>query len=193
MMKKMTAHGHYLTALSLGIVGAATILDPVYGKNVTLAFGDIIHWSADVIKNGIEEAPICSIALMFLFGCAIGAWAPDWLEGVLFINGYRHSFIPHRTLTHTVALWVILLIVAYGCLSYTEDPWQVLLSWFFIGFTSAGLLHVFIDMLSPTGVPLLMPFRTRLAFTVYKTGRISEYKVIVPVVGASIGYVMFLW
>lgn len=188
----MTARGHYLTALSLGIAGSAAIISQEYGNNWIYAFGDIVSWAAEVVVNGIYFAPSCVIAFVFLCGTSMGAWAPDWMECSCFYNGFRRSFIPHRTLTHTVALWVLLLALGCTWINLTISPWSYILAWLLTGFASSGLLHVIIDMLSPAGVPLFKPFSSRVSFRVYQTGSISELKVIIPIVCGAIGSIIFL-
>ena len=189
----MTAFGHYITALTMGVVGSVIIIHPEYDSNWVLAFGDAVRWAADSTAHGILYAPVCVVALCFMFGCAMGAWAPDWTEFAFFYRGYRQSFIPHRTLTHTVTLWIFLSITACWFMISVDTPWHYLLSWLAFGFTLAGLLHVLIDMLSPTGVPILKPFGPRASFRVYCTGDFSELKVTVPFVLSGVGFITLLW
>ena len=168
------------------------ILAPEYGRDWVLAVTDVVAWAADVTANGIYYAPDCVVALAFISGCALGAWAPDYTEITIFCNGNRHSFIPHRTLTHTVALWSVLVAIAVGLMVVVDTAWDYILSWLFLGFTLAGLLHVMIDMLSPTGVPLIRPFGPRVSFRVYRTGDISEMKVTLPILCSCIATIMML-
>lgn len=188
----MTASGHYLTALSLGVVGSVAIVSPEYGNQLSLVWGDLIRWAADVSVNGINYAPVCAVALCYFIGCAAGAWAPDWLEITFFCRRYRLSLIPHRTLTHTVAIWLIILAFVYWQVHEAASAWHYLLCWIAMGFASAGVLHVLIDMLSPVGVPLLKPFGSRYSLRVYRTGELSEWKVIVGVMLLGIGYLAYL-
>lgn len=90
----------------------------------------------------------------------LGATAPDWLE-LPFLRGedlhgrpLRLSVIPHRTLTHWVPLWLLLL--AGGLWQAAQLPGSLA-----VGFAVGGLTHLLMDVPNPMGVPLWVPWRRK--------------------------------
>ncbi len=114
-----------------------------------------------------------------------GATAPDWLEWVLKACGQR---IRHRTVTHYVSTWCFGLL--FG-----------LMIWDFHGIITAfclgGLLHVFTDALTVSGVPLgwWSDQRFHLFGGRLRTGQPGEYLIAgaVVVVCAVIGWQTKSW
>jgi len=107
-----------------------------------------------------------------------GGTAPDWMEiakwekkprrtsfmeilsghGFVKYEGERQSWIPHRTITHYMSLW----IGAIGWCGYQLYLGQgtgaeLVLYVLGIGFAAGGLSHVLCDLLTPMGVPVLDP------------------------------------
>lgn len=103
---------------------------------------------------GLAVALEGSAVLAFL--CAYpGATAPDWLEIPYGERGAtRRSVIPHRTLTHFVPLWVVLLGVSVWGLTQAPPALINLLASAALGFACGALSHLFLDLLTPLGVPL---------------------------------------
>ena len=86
-----------------------------------------------------------------------GARAPDWLEVSRWKMGRRFSVIPHRTLTHTWWVWVVVAVAAIVHDRGLISPQTSLI----LAFCAACLLHVFMDSLTPIGVPVFNPFGRR--------------------------------
>lgn len=186
----MTARGHYITALSLGLIGTAAIAGDSYSGQWVLVFSDFIKWSMDtMMAGGYFDPPRAVPAMVFLMGCAFGAFAPDWLELSYIKNGLRHSLIPHRGATHGLVFWVLVTGGIYWGLYYT-DMWSYIINWFALGFSAACVLHCLIDGLSPSGIPVVP--KLRIAVNVYRTGEASELKLIIPIIGSAVGYFFYL-
>jgi len=85
--------------------------------------------------------------------CAVGAMAgfsaPDWMEISWHVFGRRHCLIPHRTITHVVSIWVVVLLIGF----YRLNSWEHA-SPFMIGFSLSALIHLAFDYSTPLGVPL---------------------------------------
>jgi inner membrane protein len=69
----------------------------------------------------------------------------------------RYSLIPHRTLTHTLSLWLVCFIYAAIELGGVSSSY---LNLFAFGFCASVLAHLLLDMRTPMGIPLL-PFGKR--------------------------------
>lgn len=103
-------------------------------------------------------------AAMTAAGVMLGARAPDWAEVARWVNDRRYSLIPHRGPTHWPGIWLIGLLL---CLHYLESPLRDAAA----GFFSAALLHLALDVMTPTGIPILHPFDKKRAIRVYRSGR----------------------
>ncbi|WP_409409916.1 metal-dependent hydrolase (plasmid) [Acidithiobacillus ferriphilus] len=110
-----------------------------------------------------------------------GASAPDWLEGAFRIplTGKTIRLIPHRTLTHLPWIWAITILVG---ISHLPSAWGIAVA----AFAAAGLLHLAMDLLSPMGIPLLIPFAARTSLHGYRVGAISEAVTIVATSGTFV-------
>jgi inner membrane protein len=121
------------------------------------------------------------------FGTLLGSSFPDVGEFVQFRGRWRTSLIPHRTLTHWIPLYVLIIfalpIVAPG------TPWW--LGNLIKGVCFGSILYIALDMFSPAGIPLLHPFGARRSFglrrdsgkrCLYRTGTGEE----LPVIAAAI-------
>lgn len=163
----MTKKGHRLTA------GAFALSAAVLMANGTIAF------------TSLGEALILGFAGLFAVGVMAGASAPDWLEGVFFIEGKRVSIIPHRTLTHWLPVWLLALYFVYTL----SLPWYVQAVAF--GFIASAILHITMDAFSKSGVPLLLPLRRMsVRIPMYTTGGASEVIWSAVVVAFFIGVLM---
>lgn len=119
----------------------------------------ISGWVAAGAVCALSPALPSSIMLAMSVGIVLGSTAPDWMEISWWSGTKRFSLIPHRTITHWTALWVIFLIVAL----FELDRSHGAVSYGVSGFAAGGLLHCFLDATTPMGVPMLNPFvRTRI-------------------------------
>ena len=127
--------------------------------------------------------PYCDITQITVgvIAAIAGASAPDWLEGAFTIplTGKTIRFIPHRTLTHLPWAWAIMILVG---IIHLPSTWGVAIT----AFAAAGLLHLVMDLLSPMGIPLLIPFAPRTSLHGYRVGAISEAVTIVTTSGTFV-------
>ncbi len=154
----MTGKNHRRTALLFG----AIISSFYFAGNIHLDEFDALSDLSEIAQKVI----VCGL---WMIGVMFGASAPDWLEIPLYFGKKRFTLIPHRTLTHWPVLW---LIAGYALYHYAPFT---LISIIAFGFISSSLLHITMDSLSSTGIPLLLPFSFfRVRFPLYKTGTWSE-------------------
>jgi inner membrane protein len=123
------------------------------------------------------------IALAVPHGALVGIAAalagglPDSLEGVVGFGpvGERRSLIPHRTLTHSP--WGWLAVLALGLLlPALVTPWgPIAVGKGVAGLAIGALLHLALDLFSPTGIPLGHPFGARVSLGPYRTGRGNRF------------------
>lgn len=102
-------------------------------------------------------------AAMVAAGVMLGARAPDWAEFARWHNDRRYSLIPHRGPTHWPGTWLAGLIAS---LVYLDSPYREAAA----GFFAAALLHLVMDIMTPTGIPLLHPFDRKRSLKVYRSG-----------------------
>ncbi len=118
-------------------------------------------------------------------GALAGSTAPDWLEIAKWDRrGRRHSVIPHRTLTHWPLLWLGAAWLAWS--SWTGDLRALALA-----FIAGGLLHLACDILTPMGIPLLLPFSERTSLRFFRSGDGAEFLVILLAFVAAGGYALW--
>lgn len=100
-------------------------------------------------------------------GMLAGASAPDWLEGVVWLGDKRLSLLPHRTLTHWPVFWLI-------CAALAAMAWSGIARTLALGFIAGSLLHIAMDLGTPTGIPLFLPFGQRTTARLYTAGTLRE-------------------
>ena len=97
----------------------------------------------------------------------LGSTAPDWLEYVFRLLGYR---VRHRTVTHVFTTWLM------GCLFF-----YYFFDWHHVGlgFCVGGFSHVFADSFTVAGVPFTpwSDARFHLFGGKLRTGNMGEYVV----------------
>lgn len=113
-------------------------------------------------------------AAVIAAGALWGARAPDWSEVAKWVNNKRYSLIPHRGPTHWPGTWLVGLVLS---MQYLESPYREI----GIGFFASALLHLVMDIMTPTGIPLLHPFqKKKTSFRVYRSGTfLSESALVV--------------
>ena len=103
----------------------------------------------------------------------LGSTAPDWLEDVW---GIRE----HRGITHYVLLWIGAFALAFFVWLWLRH--DVFLH--FLSFIYGGLTHIFLDSLTPSGVPVgVGKVRVRIGGLI-RTGKLSEWVFLALVVFA---------
>lgn len=124
-----------------------------------------IHFVTSIVTGATTSAGLYIMAgsnwficAVLFFGFVCGSSAPDWLE-ITWRTGIhrenRHSIIPHRTITHWMAMWAM----AFGfCLHHTISNQNIF--WIFLlGFSASALIHVLMDSATSMGVPWLHPYK----------------------------------
>lgn len=110
-------------------------------------------------------------ALLFA-GAVLGASAPDWMEIPVWVRkrhwfsadeSQRYSLIPHRTITHTLSLWVVALAICLYRFGFFGSAAPSRLGLVCLAFCVSGLGHLVLDGRTPMGIPLL-PFGRRSRF-----------------------------
>lgn len=104
---------------------------------------------------------------------AIAGRVPDSIEIVTGFgpNGERHSIVPHRTVSHSPYPYIALLIVGLLVPRIAGLPIGHLIA----GIGLGGCVHLAIDVLSPSGVPLGNPFGSRTSFGPFRSGGVHPY------------------
>lgn len=106
------------------------------------------------------------VGASIVLGVLMGSSAPDWMEIArwekkcyLFRQDehIRKSVIPHRTITHTLSIWVLLCAFASYWLLTTSYS---VFNYCVVGFLVSVLTHLLLDFRTPMGIPLL-PFGKR--------------------------------
>lgn len=108
---------------------------------------------------------------------AVAGGLPDVLEGVIGFGprGERRSLIPHRTLTHSPWLWLAVLVAGL-LLPAASTPWgPIAISKGAAGLAAGALVHLVLDLFSPTGIPLGNPFGRRVSLGPYRSARGTRY------------------
>ncbi|MBF0282819.1 MAG: metal-dependent hydrolase [Zetaproteobacteria bacterium] len=130
----MTKQGHFKIGVGVALAGAAL--------------------TYSLTHNAYYAAATFTLA-------ALSSSIPDTLEIPIWRKGERYSIIPHRTITHWVPAWALLV----GAIA-----WQTL----YLGSSALGLPeiaelvvysiaigalgHCIADMMTPMGVPVILPF-----------------------------------
>lgn len=131
---------------------------------------DSTGWAAGIIAAAVvqqagAEGPYYMWSILAVLTGFLGGTAPDWLELVWWRRGSgRHSWIPHRTLTHWGIAWIALLVGSYYALPH--QPWMPLV----FGFACGGMMHLLADWPNPMGVPWLF-IHKRHSLNLWSSGR----------------------
>ena len=105
---------------------------------------------------------------------------PDWVEIPFYRNGARAgSLIPHRTITHWPALWV--LLIAWG----VHDG--SIIGALAIGAAVGSLVHILGDAPNPMGIPWLLPHR-RIRFGQKGWWRSGQHEILMTLFFAVSGF-----
>lgn len=181
----MSRNGHNLISLSVAMAGALLIGGESVRQGLPVAVQAIVQWIRITAEAGaIQYVDPPIIAVLFVLGAMAGSRAPDWMEITGFRQGIRISVIPHRTVTHSPWLWAVAWL---GLIVYTAvgnaTPMSILVHYTAMAFLITATLHVALDLCSPTGIPLGNPLGPKYCLgPLYSTGRLSEARVVAPVV-----------
>ena len=120
---------------------------------------------------GLTMMTDISLTASFMGGVLIGSLLPDIDEPNSYVGsrtkGLSHTVklvFGHRGFTHSLTCTALVFLL------YLFFP-----NHFFLGLTFGFLFHILGDMLSVSGVPLLLPFtKKRFRIPLYQTGQVSE-------------------
>lgn len=144
------------------------------------------HRVTGLISAIVLSAAMSNHQLPAVFFCLIGGTAPDWLEIARTDKetGVRTSIIPHRTITHWLPLWLILLAVSI---------WNM--PGFFaaagVGFAVGGLTHLLFDIPNPMGIPVLNPNKN-ISLNLWRSGK-NEWLLIPAYFLIALVIVLIIW
>jgi hypothetical protein len=101
----------------------------------------------------------------------------DTIEGVTGFGpaGERRSLIPHRTLSHSPWLWAALIVLGLLLPKITTPVGPVAIGQVVAGIGAGAVLHLVLDMFSPTGIPLGHPYGRRTSLGPYRSGGRHPY------------------
>ncbi len=118
-----------------------------------------------------------SFVTLVALGMLLGARSPDRLEIPSFHRPTktRRSVIPHRTLTHWPQLWIVITASCWFTWQTSTDVLLYAITSTGLGFCAAAWLHLFMDIMTPMGIPLRTPFGSRSSFNLYKTSESGEW------------------
>lgn len=156
----MSPLGHNVTAFTL-----ATTYLQVSGMDWGQVFLSLLK------VGSMANIDNSSFASFVALGILAGARAPDRLEMPHFdkLTRTRRSLIPHRTLTHWPVLWVCLTALFWWLLQHPQGLYIYVVSNVGLGGCVAAWLHLIMDIMTPVGIPLYLPFGSRTSLNLYKT------------------------
>lgn len=159
----MSPIGHNITAFAM-----ATTYMRI--SNVPWGEGLLSLPTVMMAGNAVNVDHFAVVTLVAL-GMLVGARGPDRLEIPTFNRRTktRRSVIPHRTLTHWPLFWVFLTGLCLWTWSESQDLLLYVITSVGLGFCAAGWLHLVMDIMTPTGIPLLSPFGSRSSLNLYRT------------------------
>lgn len=104
---------------------------------------------------------------------AVAGRVPDSIEIVTGFgpNGERYSIVPHRTISHSPYPYIVLLLLGLLLPRIGGLPVGHVIP----GVGLGGCVHLAIDLLSPSGVPLGSPFGPRTSFGPFRSGGVHPY------------------
>lgn len=126
--------------------------------------------------------------VIFISGTVIGSLFPDIDHRGSYIgrkakvtSAITHFLFGHRGVTHSpIAMGIFTFLLYFLSKAFIVSP---LVKLWFVGFFLGILSHIFLDMLTKGGVPLLFPFsKNRISLTNMKTGSVWENVVMIIMV-----------
>ncbi|WP_457679530.1 metal-dependent hydrolase [Thermovibrio sp.] len=114
----------------------------------------------------------------------VGSLLPDadLKKGLPKFRQNRTLFNSHRGITHHLGIIPILLIASVLVKDFVNRTLGVYLLSFTVGYAS----HLFLDALTPLGIPYKTSYYPRLSLKLVRTGKIGEVFVILALVGLMI-------
>lgn len=178
----MSPIGHNITAISMATA---------YMQFNDISWGNgISSLPRVVMPNSIGIIDQTAFVTLVALGMILGARGPDRLEIPSFNRQtkIRRSIIPHRTLTHWPSAWFVVTIACWLVWHQSTDIFVFGVTNVGLGFCAAGWLHLAMDIMTPSGIPLAMPFGPRTSLNIYKSGHGGEWICVGLIVAGSLGF-----
>jgi len=165
----MSPIGHTITAFAMATT---------YMRISDVSWGQGFSSLPRVMMSGnLANIDYTAFVTLVALGMLLGARGPDHLEIPRFNKRTqtRRSVIPHRTLTHWPPFWVAMTAICWLTLGASDDFLFYEITSVGLGFCAAGWLHLVMDIMTPSGIPLITPFGTRTSLNLYKTAQTGEW------------------
>jgi len=148
----MSPIGHTVTAFAM-----ATAYMRISDVSLSQSFSSL---PKVMMSGNLASIDHSAFVTLVALGMLLGARGPDRLEVPSFNRRTqtRRSVIPHRTLTHWPPLWVAMTAICWLVLVSTHDFLLYEITSVGFGFCAAGWLHLVMDIMTPSGIPLVTPF-----------------------------------
>ncbi|WP_456455377.1 metal-dependent hydrolase [Thermovibrio sp.] len=119
-----------------------------------------------------------------LLPSVIGSLLPDidLKKGLPKFRQNRTLFNSHRGITHHLFILPFLLILSV----YVKDYFNESLGRYLLSFTVGYASHLFLDALTPLGIPYKLSYYPRLSLKLFKTGKFGEVFVILVLIALLI-------
>lgn len=129
------------------------------------------------MPNSVGIIDHTAFITLVALGMILGARGPDRLEIPSFNRRtkIRRSVIPHRTLTHWPPFWLGITLLIWLIWRQSTHFFIFAATSVGLGFCAAGWLHLAMDIMTPSGIPLVTPFGARTSFNLYKSGHAGEW------------------
>jgi hypothetical protein len=185
----MSPLGHTITSISIGITSSMYFAKDYYEGTVVELFIHALKWIVEgLITDNIATTPKAFLSIFFFFGFIAGSSAPNWFEPRYLSLNEGLKFYRNRTLWHTPWLWSLALIPAFYWTIIPKYSFFEFANWGVIGFLFGGLLHIFIDMFSIGGIPLIFPNGNKFSLGVYATRSFQEIYILIPIISIPFLY-----
>jgi len=142
-----------------------------YGHHIT---GAITGITIALVAARYFEAPSIAAAAAVVGGW-VGGTLPDKLEGPA-----KCRLLPHRTITHWLPLWVVILV---ACWFPPINTLPEILRMLMYGLVGGAITHILTDWPNPQGIPIKTPFQ-RHSLNLWRSGENEFFIIAVQAVAA---------
>ncbi|MGR5448640.1 metal-dependent hydrolase [Vibrio sp. PNB22_3_1] len=134
-----------------------------------------VGFALSFYPSAIYEPLGLPVSMMCALACVVGSTAPDWMEIRRKKRAGTATLIKHRTLTHTLSFWVLLLIASHtvvveGLRYFGIDYHSARLadaSAVVASFCLGGISHIACDLFNRRPVSIFTPL-DRFALNIWK-------------------------
>lgn len=167
----MTGAGHTHTGIGLSIA----VYYYAYNK-----MAETVGERSFLTNTNFDMYLLMALSIVAACLCISGSTAPDWLEIRKKGGG---TVIKHRTITHWVLIWILLLTfgLTIDRLDFINNSWlgqnvfiRDIIGVLIAGFTIGGLTHLITDLPNKQGIPILFPTQ-KFCLYAWKSGRNEQF------------------